>query len=214
MRLRSEKIPGKATGTSVPAPSDHLNSRNRSWVIFASGRPLLTLELGSTSAVITVLYTLIFASPFVRLCNLKSCTGLGSVIWSYTYTSRIAPEPSLRTVTSACSEGVPLRLPQLTLSTFEVEVGAIIAVQCAGSFTASGHGCTPSRTTGVCDTVAVAVKPFPPFELGEPRAVGVALPPFPPIPLHPVRTRNTSKSKHIPINKHFLRENCVLCHKE
>ncbi|HTD18962.1 MAG TPA: hypothetical protein VK667_05455, partial [Ktedonobacteraceae bacterium] len=100
--------------------------------------------------------------------------------------------------------GVPLRLPQLTLSTFEVEVGAIIAVQCAGSFTASGHGCAPSRTTGVCDAVAVAVKPFPPLEPGEPRAVGVALPPFPPIPLHPVRTRNTSKSKLIPINKHFL----------
>ncbi|TMD70197.1 MAG: hypothetical protein E6I91_00470 [Chloroflexi bacterium] len=93
-------------------------------------------------------------------------------------------------------------MPQLTLSTFEVEVGAIIALQCAGSLTASGQGCTPSRTTGVCDAVLVAVEPFPPLELGEPPAVGVAL--LPPIPLQPVKTRNTNKSKLIPIDKRFL----------
>src|SRR5229473_1019288 len=68
--------------------------------------------------------------------------------------SNIAPVPSERTVTRACSVGVPVRLAQVTLSTCEPVVGAIMAVQCAGSFTASGQGCVPRPIRGVVVVVA------------------------------------------------------------
>ena|SRR5438552_4000808 len=102
-----------------------------------------------------------------------------------------------------CSDGMPFRFPQLTLSTFELVVGAIIAVQCAGSLTASGQGCAPNRTTGVVDVVGVvlpvAVAP------GVLPAVGVALPLLPPpIPLHAARTKASKRSKLVAINRRLL----------
>src|SRR5579875_504387 len=94
------------------------------------------------------------------------------------------PLPELRTVTNACSVALPMRLPQLTVSTLEILLCVgMIGSQCDGAFTASGQGRVPRPMYGVAVGVAL-----PPVTV-VPCAVGVALAPLPP----PLQATSTSE---------------------
>src|SRR5579885_471439 len=120
----------------------------------------------------------------------------------------MAPVPCARTVTSACNVGVPIKLPQVTLSTCAPVGGCTIAVQCDGDFTASGQGCAPSAMPGVAVTEGVA------FAAGVPLpGFGVGLPPFPllPPPLHALNASSRKSSRQKPVYIYLRRPNHEHC---
>src|SRR5579883_917201 len=115
------------------------------------------------------------------------------------------PLPELRTVTSACKVALPMRLPQLTVSTLEILLWVgIIGSQWDGAFTASGHGRVPRPMYGVALGVA-----FPPARV-VPCAVGVALAPL----LPPLQAASASEivKRSTALRSRYLARAESFCH--